>query len=176
MFVNLVNLNEVLVDDNIEGPLSYPKIIPLMKSKDKMRCRSAKKILRYHTPNATLKPEEHAHHLLMLFYPFRHEQELFSNEENSFLVKLNQPDVLAVVNGNREKFEPFGNLVEESLVHFTSHSRTTDSFAEQENEDLQENLVEEEFDSEDEILLIFESMKMFLLLQLHKIHFFPMTK
>ena len=32
---------EVLVDDDIESPLSYPKLIPLMRSKDKMRCRSA---------------------------------------------------------------------------------------------------------------------------------------
>jgi hypothetical protein len=66
---------EVLVDD-MEGPLSYPKVIPLMKSKDRMRCRSIKKILRYHTPNVKLNPEEHAHHLLKLFYPFRNEQEL----------------------------------------------------------------------------------------------------
>ena len=75
---------EVLVDDNIEGPLSYPKVIPLMRSKDRMRCRSIKKIIRYHTPNVNLNPEEHAHYLLMLFYPFRNEQEL-SSQENSFL-------------------------------------------------------------------------------------------
>ena len=118
----------VLVDDDIESPLSYPKLIPLMRSKDKMRCRSVKKILRYHTPNANLNPEEHAHHLLMLFYPFRNEQELC--EEKSFLMKLNQQNVLTIVNENRVKFEPFGNLVEESLMHFTSHSRSIDSFAE----------------------------------------------
>ena len=92
----------------------------------------------------------------MLFYPFRHEQELFSSEEKSFSIKLNQLDVLAIVNQNREKFEPFGNLVEESLVHFTSHSRTTDSFAEQENDNLQENLVEEACDIEDENIVDFE--------------------
>ena len=41
---------EVLVDDNIEVPLSYPKIIPLMKSKDKMS--SVKKIcLLYTSPS-----------------------------------------------------------------------------------------------------------------------------
>ena len=45
---------ELLVDDNIEGPLCYPKLIPLMSYKDKMRCHSVKKILRYHTPNANL--------------------------------------------------------------------------------------------------------------------------
>ena len=28
---------EVLVDDNIEGPRSYPKLISLMRSKDEMR-------------------------------------------------------------------------------------------------------------------------------------------
>ena len=139
---------EVLVDDGIESPLSYPRLIPLMRSKDKMRCRSVKKILRYHTPNANLNPEEHAHHLLMLFYPFRNEQELC--EENSFLTKLNQQNVLTIVNENREKFEPFGNLVEESLIHFTSHSKSIDSFAEQENDDLHENVVNNDFNSGDE--------------------------
>ena len=60
------------------------------------------------------------------------------------------------MNENREKFEPFGNLVEESLIHFTSHSRTTDSFAEQENDDVQENVVEKDFDSEDENIVDFQ--------------------
>ena len=78
----------VLVDDDIESPLSYPKLILLMRSKDKMRCRWVKNLLRYHTPNANLNPEEHAHHLLMLFHPFRNEQERC--EDNSFLIKLNQ--------------------------------------------------------------------------------------
>ena len=52
------------------------------------------------------------------------------------------------LNVNKEKFEPFGNLVEESLIHFTSHSRTTDGFAEQENDDLQENLVVDDYEDE----------------------------
>ena len=90
------SLPEVLIDD-IEGSLSYSKLIPSMSSKDKMRCRSVKKILRYHTPNANLNPEKHAHHLLMLFYPFRREQELLSVEEKGFLTKLNQPNVLTIV-------------------------------------------------------------------------------
>ena len=127
-----------------------------MRSKDKMRCRSVKKILRFHTPNATLKPEEYAHHLLMLYYPFRHEQELLSSEENSYLVKLSHPNVLAIVNQNKENFEPFGNLVEESLINFKSHSRTTDSFAEQENDDLQENLFVDDVDSDDENIVDFQ--------------------
>ena len=79
------------------------------------------------------------------------------SEENSFLTKLNQPNVLAIVNQNKEILEPFGNLVEESLIHFTSHSRTTDTFAEQENDDLQENLdFEENVDSEDENIVDFQ--------------------
>lgn len=92
----------------------------------------------------------------MLNYPFRHEQELLSSEENSFLVKLNQQNVLALVNKNKENFQPFGNLVEESIIHFTSHSRTTDSFAEQENDDLHEKLVVEGIDSEDKNIVDFK--------------------
>ena len=69
-------------------------------------------------------------------------------------MKLNQQNVLTIVNENRVKFEPFGNLVEESLMHFTSHSRSIDSFAEQENDDLQENVVIDDIEDEveDEII------------------------
>ena len=79
-----------------------------------------------------------------------------SSEENSYLVKLSQPNVLAIVNQNKENFEPFGNLVEESLINFKSHSRTTDSFAEQENDDLQENLFVDDVDSDDENIVDFQ--------------------
>lgn len=34
---------EVLADDDNGGPLSYPKIIPLIRSKDKVSCRSVKR-------------------------------------------------------------------------------------------------------------------------------------
>ena len=90
-----------------------------MSSKEKMRCRNARKVLRYHIPNAVAKTEEYSHHLLMLFFPFRKESELVSEVDNTYFTKLNEPNVLAIVNENKDKFEPWGDLVETSLRNFT---------------------------------------------------------
>ena len=131
---------EVLEDDDPEKPLLYPKLIPLMFSTDKMRCRNVKKILRYHTPNPAVNAEAYAHHLLMLFYPFRKESELLCEENMTYVSKLNNKEVLDVVNRNKVIFEPWGELVESSLRKFVFQPRT-DQFAEQENDDVQDELL-----------------------------------
>ena len=43
----------------------------LMTSGETMGCRKGRRILRYHVPNKLLSPEKFAHHVLLLFYPFR---------------------------------------------------------------------------------------------------------
>ena len=78
------------------------------------------------------------------------------------------------LNVNKEKFEPFGNLVEESLIHFTSHSRTTHGFAEQENDDLQENLVVDDY--EDEKIVDFQVNESFPTASAIQNPCFPMIK
>jgi len=133
---------EVLLDDSTESLSSYPKSIPLMLSKEKMKRRNVRKVLRYHTPNAATNAEAYSHHLLMLFFPFRKETELLSEVDKSYFSKLNQPDILAVVNINKEKFEPWGDLVETSLRNFTFQSRT-DNYAQQENDDVLDELDEQ---------------------------------
>ena len=70
---------DALPDSLIEGNhncCNYPKIIKLMNSNEKMRCRKVRRVLRYHTPSKHQYPEKYAHHLLLLFYPFRSENEL----------------------------------------------------------------------------------------------------
>ena len=80
---------KVLHDDDIELSTLYPKLIPLKNSKEKMRCRKVKKILRYHTPNPATDPEAYAHHLLILFFPFRKESELLCPANKTYISKLN---------------------------------------------------------------------------------------
>ena len=74
------NQPEIFFDDVAcdNSELNYPKLVPLMTSTEKMRCRNVKRIIRYHTPNALISAEAHAHHLLMLFFPFRKESDLMS--------------------------------------------------------------------------------------------------
>ena len=55
-----------------------------------------KLVLRYYKPNKDSQPEKYAHHMLMLFYPFRQESELLCND--TFSEKLADLSVVDVVN------------------------------------------------------------------------------
>ena len=63
-----------LADDMLEANLAvashYPRVIPLMSSPDKLKCRKVPSVLRYFTPNKNRNYEVYANHLLILFYPF----------------------------------------------------------------------------------------------------------
>ena len=78
-----------------------------------MRCRKVRKILRYHVPNKILYPEKFAYHVLLFFYPFRDEKELLSGLPPLYQNKLQEPEVQDIVNINKIKFEPYGDLVYE---------------------------------------------------------------
>ena len=99
----------------------FPEVIKLMKSKEKLRCRKVRKVLRYHVPNNILHPEKYAHHLLMLFYPFRNENELLAGTPPLYQNKFLEPGVQDIVNNNKIEFEPFGDLVEEAYLHYNEH-------------------------------------------------------
>jgi len=90
-----------------------------------MKCRSIKK--HYHSPNPVSYAEAHAHHLRMMFYPFRKESELVSPESNTYIGKLNEIDVANVINSNKLKFEPWGDVVNEALLNYTFQPKTYNS-------------------------------------------------
>ena len=64
----------VVLDDELmeTNHLDFQLIrtIPLMSSKEKLKCRKVKAVLRYYVPNANRNAEEYAHNLLFSFYPF----------------------------------------------------------------------------------------------------------
>ena len=70
--------------------------------------RNNKIVLRYDKPIKNLFPEECAHHMLILCYRIFNESDL--KLTNSFLLKINNPDVLNIVNRNREVFEPASDI------------------------------------------------------------------
>jgi hypothetical protein len=71
---------EVLSDDFIESQnienhnTGLPDRIKLVNSRE-IKCRKIKAVIRYHTPNKRKEPEKYFHHLLMLYFPWRNEQE-----------------------------------------------------------------------------------------------------
>ena len=109
---------DILQNDDITAVLCpYPKSLPLMSSKEKLRRRNVKRIVRYHTPNQLVNLEAYAHHLLMLFYPFRKETYLLSCSDSSYVTMLNSKDILAKVNYNKQIFDPWGDAVDFVLMN-----------------------------------------------------------
>ena len=70
----IVPNDEVMEDDHSRLP--FPSLIPLMSSKQKLKCRKVLSVIRSHARNRHISPEKYAHRLLMMYYPFRSESEL----------------------------------------------------------------------------------------------------
>ena len=139
---------EVLTDDFIEcknvddHSAELPKTIKLMNSKEVMKCRKVKAVMRYHTPNRAREPEKYFHHLLMLYLPWRDEQELVGHDE-TFISKFYETEAQTVVQRNKEMFEPDGDAINEALEILRNFddipTRSYDTQNDQENEDLRQN-------------------------------------
>ena len=74
---------EIPVDDLIEhnqaSDIYYPSSMPIMSGNEKLKCQKVPYVLKYHAPNQHTHPEEYAHHLLFMHFPFRNENELKLN-------------------------------------------------------------------------------------------------
>ena len=68
----------------------------------------------YHKPNENLFPEDYAHHILLFYYTIFKESDLKLN--NSYLLKINGPGVLNIVNRNGEIFEVAPDIVDHYWV------------------------------------------------------------
>ena len=107
----------------------------MSKKNEKLKYRKVRAILRYHVPNQNKRPEEYAHHLLFMYYPFRKEEDL---HKETYMENLVNPEVMRVVNNNKIKIEPFGNLVETALRSLRSNLKNNqDSHAQQENDEVE---------------------------------------
>ena len=118
-----------------------------------MKCRKVPYVLKYPVPNQDTHPEEHAYHVLFMYFPFRNENELKLN--NSYAEKLNLSNVLEIINLNRIKVEPYALLVKNALERLSKNQNANiDSFGQQKNDEindiLNENLHNDEF-LEDEL-------------------------
>ena len=144
-------LQESVLEGNQAG-CSYPSKISLMISKESLKCRKVKCVLRYYVPNQHKYPEKYAHHLLFMFYPFRSEEDLKSADSNTYSDKLKEPSVMDLINRNKNIFEPYGDLVDSALLNLhTSLLTNQDAFSQQENDQVENELLStsNEIESED---------------------------
>ena len=99
-------------------------------------------------PNKLLHPEKFAHYVMLLFFPFRDEKELQSGCPSFYQNKLQEQGVEDVVNRNKIKFEPYGDLVDQVFSQFNENSiNNQDPHSQTENDETPE--VEYSNDSED---------------------------
>ena len=110
-----------------------------------------KAVLRYQQRSPTKHIEKYAHHLLFSFYPFRDEEQLKSPPFiGSYVMKLQEPGVMDIINRNRSVMEPFSETVEEALANLTAHLTNPDAFSHKESDEVQAELASTANDSLDQ--------------------------
>ena len=70
-----VEFSDEILENNFPDQVYLP-VIPLMSSKNKLKCRKVPSVLRFFILNKNKNFELYAHHVLMLYLPFRRESEL----------------------------------------------------------------------------------------------------
>ena len=98
-----------VLEELINDLSTLPKSVPLMVGKEYLKLRKTKCVLRFHVPSKLKKPEAYAHHLFIIYYPFRKEEEL-KGEFGTYGEKLIDPDIIECIRTNQRIFEPFSEL------------------------------------------------------------------
>lgn len=66
-------------------------------------------------------PDEYAHHMLLIYFPFRNETELKFN--GSYANKLSFPGVLDIVNFNRWEVTPYATIADNAFERLTEENQ-----------------------------------------------------
>lgn len=120
-------------DEHIEtnhSNCNLPDNVPLMSSKEKLKCRKVKTTLQCHQPNPNKDTEKYARYLLFYFYPFRAEQDLRSHScSQSYCEKFQKSQIFQIATRNKAFMEPYGDLVHQALLNLHNNLRVYDSEA-----------------------------------------------
>ena len=131
----------VVLDDelmNLQHSATHQnETISFISSNKKLKHRNVRAALRYHGPNLNRNPEQYVHHLLFSFYQFRDEGNLkHPSISGNYLAKLQQPEVLNLINQNKLVMGPFSDFVDAALANVFQCTRNRhDTFLEQENDE-----------------------------------------
>ena len=88
--------------------------------------------------------------MLLLFYPFRDEKDLLSRFPPMYQNKLQEEQVQNVINVNKMKFEPHGDLVDQAFVQFNENLiNNQDPHSQTENDETPEEEYPNESDLEE---------------------------
>ena len=110
-----MELSDEILENNFLDQVYLPAM-PLMLSKGKLKYRKISSVLRFFTPNKNKNIELYDHHVLLLYFPFRSESEFKVGHPPSYTNKLGEPGVTEILNQNRNKIEPYSELVDNALM------------------------------------------------------------
>ena len=153
---------ELLSDNFIESQnienTGLPDRIKLINSKEVMKCRKVKAVIRYHTPNK--KKSLKNFFITSLCCTSRGVMSGSSLvKDQTYISKFYEPDVQTIVQGNKEMFEPHGDAINEALESLRNFdgipTRSFDPINDQENEDIRQRFPD---DSDDEVESYNESL------------------
>ena len=92
-------------------------------------------------PESNNTARRDSHHILLMFFPFRNKSDLKATVSRTCSEKLLEPTVTEIVNKNRKVCEPFADAVNEAFIDFVASPRGMDPQAEQENEDVRDEII-----------------------------------
>ena len=138
-------LKDEAVKENHNSQNYYPKMIPVMFSKEKLKCRKIPLGLQYRVLSKKRYREEYTNHILFMYLSFMAEEELKYNNSNSN--KLNQPSVIELFTSSRSKVENYATIVEDGFVRLIVDRANIDPFEQQENDETCDQLNGELFSS-----------------------------
>ena len=76
-----------------------------------------------------------------MFFPFRNELGLKATVARRYSENLLEPTATEIVNKSRKMCEPFADAVDEAFIDFIANPRGMDPKAEQENEDVRNEII-----------------------------------
>ena len=133
----LPNILEENIEKENDFNTSLPKKIVLKNSRGFMVRRNQKLVLRCYKPNRQLYLGKFAYYVLLLFYSFINDSDLFSKDGN-YSSKLLEPVVSATVNQNRQMCEPNSKLVDSLLLEISKQDQEKHLYDDRREHDYQE--------------------------------------
>ena len=132
-------LTNKVIEENHDHHVSYPKLVPLMSSNEKLLCRKVPGVLQYHVSNINTDPDDYYHHMLVLLCPFRREQDPICGSPPSKILQLKRST----------DSEPYADLIHGAFQRNNDDTQSNiDPFRQQENSEVEPQLqveVEPEF-------------------------------
>ena len=120
-----------------------------------MRKRKVRAVLRFYKPNQSKYPEKYAHHLLMMYYPFKNEADLPA-ADGTYASKLLHDNVSLTIQTNKSFLEPHSDEVKNAELLISQRviepSYIFDPISQQENAEISSQM--SNVDTEEEVALI----------------------